>query len=131
MEENKSLKQYCREAKNRLKTGFWKDYGESLGEKIKTAERAGIAVEKIKEYCSDRVSETIKKKSNEEDFYKKVKALLDNEGEVSDAIGRLTDKEYFDRLSYDEKQRYTMSLSERYLRALDRYKKEKELKIEA
>ena len=35
--------------------------------------------------------------------------MLDLEGEVSNAIGRLTDKDYFNTLSYDEKQRYTLN----------------------
>ena len=49
--------------------------------------------------------------------------LLEN-GEVSDAIGRLTDKEYYATLSYDEKQRYNLALSEKYLRALERFRRE-------
>ena len=60
-------------------------------------------------------------------FYLKVKRLLEEEGEVSDAIGRLTDREYYDRLSYEDKQRYTFQLSSKYLQALEKYKKEKEL----
>ena len=51
--------------------------------------------------------------------------LLDEEGEVSNAIGRLTDKEKFDAMSYTEKQRYTLTLSEKYLKAVERYKKER------
>ena len=50
--------------------------------------------------------------------------MLLSEGEVSDAIGRLTDKPYYESLSYEEKQRYNLSLSERYLRALERFRKE-------
>ena len=55
--------------------------------------------------------------------------MLLTEGEVSDAIGRLTDKEYFNTLSYEEKQRYTLSLSEKYLRALERFRKECEFDV--
>ena len=42
----------------------------------------------------------------QDEFYLRVKSLLDSEGEVSDAIGRLCDKEYYSKLSYEEKQRY-------------------------
>ena len=59
----------------------------------------------------------------------KVKAMLDECGEVSDAIGRLTDKDYYATLSYEEKQRYNLELSARYLEALERYRKEKEMQI--
>ena len=57
-------------------------------------------------------------------FYERVKALLLSEGEVSDAIGRLTDYDLYETLSYTEKQRYTLALSEKYLRALERFKRE-------
>ena len=50
--------------------------------------------------------------------------LLEKEGEVSDAIGRLTDHDYYDTLSYEEKQRYTLALSERYVRALEKFRYE-------
>ena len=65
----------------------------------------------------------------EDGFYLRVKALLDEHGEVSDAIGRLTDKEYFQTLSYEERQRYTMELSTKYLAALEKYRREAELRI--
>ena len=57
-------------------------------------------------------------------FYRKVRTLLQAEGEVSDAIGRLTDRAVYDKLSYEEKQRYTLTLSERYLKALERFRRE-------
>ena len=60
----------------------------------------------------------------EDEFYLRVKEMLLSEGEVSDAIGRLTDKEYYATLTYEEKQRYTLTLSEKYLRALERFRTE-------
>ena len=64
-----------------------------------------------------------------DEFYLRVRDLLLSEGEVSDAIGRLTDKEYYARLSYSEKQRYTLELSQRYLNALERFKREYEFEL--
>lgn len=126
----KSLKQYCKEAKKRLKQGFWKEYDENLNKELVRAEQNGILASKVKEYYSCKIFEDIKNTKDEfEEFYLKVKKLLDEEGEVSNAIGRLTDKETFDTLSYDEKQRYTLNLSEKYLQAVERYKKEKSLMI--
>ena len=129
-QELKSLKQYCREAKKRLKSGFWQNYRKNLSEELARAEQRGIASSKVKEYYAYKVSGDIKNTKDEfNEFYVKVKKLLDEEGEVSNAIGRLTDKEYFETLSYEEKQRYTLSLSEQYLKAVERYKKEKLLEI--
>ncbi len=128
-EELKSLKQYCREAKKRLKSGFWTKYQEELEKEIQIAKESGVPESKVKEYFVYKVSNGIKDDTpdTEQNFYKRVKDILDAEGEVSDIIGRLTDHTYFQTLSYDERQRYTLSLSERYLKALDRYRKEKSL----
>ena len=128
MEERKTLKQYAKEAKARLKSGFWQDYRKDLDEKIERASEAGVAPSKVKEYYTYVVSENIKsRKDDEEDFYRKVKKILDEEGEISDAIGRLTDKAVFETLSYNERQKYTLTLSDRYLKAVERYNREKSL----
>ena len=128
MEERKTLKQYAKEAKRRLKNGFWQNYHKDLDEKIERASEAGVAPSKVKEYYTYVISENIKsRKDDEDEFYYKVKKILDEEGEISDAIGRLTDKEEFENLSYAEKQKYTLTLSERYLKAVERYNKEKSL----
>lgn len=128
MEEQKTLKQYAKDAKMRLKNGFWQNYHKDLDEKIEKASEAGVAPSKVKEYYTYVVSENIKnRKDDEEEFYIRVKKILDEEGEISDAIGRLTDKEAFEKMSYSEKQKYTLTLSERYLKAVERYNKEKSL----
>ncbi len=128
-EELKTLKQLCREAKQRLKSGFWKTYKDDLQKELEDAKHNGVPENKVREYFAYKVINGIEEEndSDEQAFYRRVKALLDSEGEVSNAIGRLTDKTYFESLSYEEKQRYTLSLSERYLKALERYKKEKAL----
>lgn len=124
--ELKSLKQYAREAKKRLKEGFWQNYSNNLKQELERAEKLGVSASKVKEYYTSKVSENIKRPTDDgEDFYLRVKDLLSNEGEVPDALGRLTDKEYFESLSYDEKQRYSLSLSEKYLKAVERYYREK------
>lgn len=130
MEERKSLKQYCKEAKKRLKSGFWKNYHQDLKSEIVKGEEAGINASKVRDYYANKFENTVKSTNvTDEDFYKKVKELLDSEGEVSNAIGRLTDKEYFNTLSYDEKQRYTLTLSEKYVKAVERYRKEKAMEV--
>lgn len=127
-DEPKTLKQYCKEAKKRLKSGFWQNYRQNLNSELERAERDGIAPSKVKEFYAQKVSDNIRKGSDDfESFYIKVKTLLDSEGEVSNAIGRLTDKDYYSTLTYEEQQRYTMSLSEKYLKAVERYRKEKDL----
>ena len=121
----KSLKTYAKEAKMRFKNSFWQDYKSKVDSEISVALADGVAVSKVKEYYQNKASVTIKGvKSDDEEFYLKVKNLLNEFGEVSDAIGRLTDKEYFDGLSYEQRQRYTLELSQKYIKAKERYYKE-------
>jgi len=128
IEEGKSFKQYCREAKKRLKQWLWQNYKSSLAIELESAKQQGISESKVKEYYAYKITGDIKNTNEQkEDFYLKVKNMLDAEGEVPDALGRLTDKEYFATLSYDEKQRYTLSLSEKYIKAVERYRKEKDI----
>ena len=101
MAEAQTLKSAAKSAKQRMKKGFW-------------------------EHCEKSVRESVEEAKRQGEFYLRVKEMLLSEGEVSDAIGRLTDREYFSTLSYEEKQRYTLSLSEKYLRALERFRRESE-----
>lgn len=129
-EEVKTLKDYARDAMMRLKRGFWQNYEKDLSDKVSRAEEAGVSASKVKEYCVSRITENIRNHNEaKEEFYDKVKKLLDEEGEVSDAIGRLTDKKVLASLDYNEGQRYIMSVSEKYLQAVERYRKEKSLRL--
>ncbi len=126
--EQKTLKQYAKEAKKRLKNGFWQNYERDLNEKISMAKEAGVSPSKVKEYYADVVSENIRSnKEDDEEFYRRVKKILDEEGEIYNAIGRLTDKAAYDAMNYEERQRYNLSLSEKYLKAVERYNREKSL----
>ena len=114
----RSLKMLAREAKRRMKRGFWQECDKKLEDERTYAKEQGLNESKLERYFQERVEAQIKGEEPD-DFYLRVKALLLEEGEVSDAIGRLTDRAYYDTLSYAEKQRYTLELSERYLRALE------------
>ena len=124
----KTLKTLAKEAKLRMKKGFWKECEEELESERTRAKESGINESKMERYFAEKVSTKIRGDCPDE-FYLKVRDLLLSEGEVSDAIGRLTDQEYYMSLSYAEKQRYTLELSERYLRALERFKREYEFEI--
>ena len=124
----RTLKSLAKEAKRRMKKGFWKECEERLNAERTHAKEQGINESKLERYFQEKVEASIKGEEPDA-FYLKVKELLLTEGEVSDAIGRLTDKAYYETLSYSEKQRYNLDLSERYLRALERFKREYEFEI--
>ena len=120
---SRSLRDEARLAKNRIKSGFWTECQENMTEHLEKAREQGLNESKAGRYFKTQVEAKIEGKK-EDEFYLRVKEMLLTQGEVSDAIGRLTDKPYYDTLSYEEKQRYTLSLSEKYLRALERFRKE-------
>ncbi len=122
------IKNLAHAAKQRLKNNFWEDCKKNFDAGAVQAKALGLNEVKVKSTLKTRVKSEIKGEKQDA-FYLRVKALLDAEGEVSDAIGRLTDREYYETLSYEEKQRYTLALSTKYLRALEKYRKEKELGI--
>lgn len=124
----KTLKTLAKEAKQRMKKGFWKECEEELQVERLHAKENGINESKMERYFAEKVTTKIRGESPDA-FYLKVRDMLLAEGEVSDAIGRLTDQEYYKSLSYAEKQRYTLELSEKYLRALERFKREYEFEI--
>ena len=124
----RTLKMLAKEAKMRMKKGFWKECEQELDVERTHAKEQGINESKMERYFQEKVTTKIKGETPDE-FYLKVKELLMSEGEVSDAIGRLTDKEYYNTLPYSEKQRYNLELSEKYLRAPARFKREYEFEI--
>lgn len=121
-----NLKQMARAAKQRMKNNFWEDRKKDFNEGTLEARERGLNEVRLKSTLHGKLKSEIKGEKVDE-FYLKVKHLLETEGEVSDAIGRLTDREYYNTLSYEEKQRYTLHLSSKYLNALEKYRKEKEL----
>lgn len=128
--EEKSLKQYAKDAKRRMKSGFWQKYKQDVEERKKKAVLEGIAVSRVVEYskqdCQNKIKTDIYSQSDDA-FYCKVKELLDTYGEVDDIIGRLVDEKVFISMPYEKRQKYMLDLSERYLVALDRYQKENAL----
>ena len=122
------IKSMARAAKKRMKSNFWEECKKNLDEDAKKAMDLGVGEVRAKSELSRRVKNEVKGEKAD-DFYLRVKKLLDEEGEVSDAIGRLTDHEVYDKLSYEEKQRYNLQLSAKYLAALEKYRREKEIKF--
>ncbi|MBQ8658356.1 MAG: hypothetical protein IJ506_04400 [Clostridia bacterium] len=126
--DKRTLRALARSAKSRMKSGFWAECHADMKEKMSLAKEQGLNETKAGRYFKEQVSAKLLGET-EDEFYLKVKRMLLEEGEVSNAIGRLTDKPYYDSLSYEEKQRYNLTLSEKYLRALERFRKECEFEV--
>lgn len=123
-----SIRVIARAAKKRLKTNYWDERKKDIDESATRARETGVNESAVINGMYGKIRDELRGEQVDE-FYLKVKRLLDSEGEVSDAIGRLTDKEYYATLSYEEKQRYNLQLSAKYIEALEKYRKEKSLGI--
>ena len=87
----RTLKMLAKEAKTRMKKGFWEKCERDLDACRRDARAQGISESKAEHYFVGKVTDAIRGDTPDA-FYLKVKKLLTEEGEVSDAIGRLTDK---------------------------------------
>lgn len=122
----KNIKSAAKEAKKRLKSGFWEDYKREMDKSVKIAKEEGLAPSGVEKYFKSKIIRTVRGVSaEEENFYKEVKEMLDDGGKPSDALDRLMDKPYFYTLSYNEKERYLFILAEKYARATERYERER------
>lgn len=121
--QSRTLREEARRAKLRIKSGFWTECEADKTQQLERARENGLNESRAGRYFKTQVEAKIADRQ-EDEFYLRVKELLLAEGEVSNAIGRLTDETYYQTLSYEEKQRYTLALSEKYLRALERFRAE-------
>ncbi len=121
--QQKSFRAIAREAKLRLKSGFWQNCKDELTDEVLRAKESGVSESRACRYFAGKVTCSIRG-GDDDAFYEKVRRMLLSDGEVSDALARLTDRDVYDSLSYEDKQRYMLNLSERYLKALERFRRE-------
>ncbi len=126
MQTEKDLKSLAKEAKQRLKSGFWQKYGSEVRVSTNTAKTEGVSESVVINYYQNKENVAIKKtRSDSESFYDKVRKILDEKGQVGNIISLLIDHDEYDALPYERKQKYILELSAKYLEALERYKTEK------
>lgn len=120
--DNDKIKKLAKQAKRRLKNGFWEDYRENVDSATDgecASERSAVV-----RYFRAKAERELDGASDEE-FYFKVKNILDTVGDVCDILGRLCDETAMKCMSFQDKQRYLFELSARYLVCRERYEQEK------
>ena len=117
-------------AKQRLKMGYWQRMQEDR-DKVMGATNNN---ELIHSAHNERMleSERDTRRALGDDFaerdellYSKVRDMLDRDEDVMNPIGLLMDKDAFDHMDADNKQRYILELSAKFRELKDRYYKEK------
>lgn len=126
----KSIKSAAKEAKKRLKSKFWEEYRKEVEEEKRKATDEGLQPSAIERYYRAQVVRSVRgAKEEDESFYVRVRNMLDACGRPADALDRLMDKPYFASLPYEERERYLLRLSERYLSAVARYEEERGVEL--
>lgn len=120
------IKNLAKLAKQRMKSGFWEECKESVSESIIKAQSEGENTSNVIRYCKSKVASVIDGKDEQmEEFYLKVKDILEKFGDVSDMIGRLCDVEYMKTLNFQQKERYLSDIASKYRACRERYEQEK------
>jgi len=124
------LKLRAKLARDRLRQGFYLKKEQELQDAIECAKNRGFGViadiSNCKKLDVKREIELARSKTLEADevFYKKVVALLQDDIDIIDPIGKLVDREVFDALSATARQKYILDLSAKFREMSERYQKE-------
>jgi hypothetical protein len=124
-----ALRKLAGQAKKRLKNGYWDEMKTERGGEIKKAECEGRDPQAVKEYYRHKLSKEFNggldaKDKDDEVFYKKVVAIITSDELVTNPIALLKDDELYQSMDVGSRQRYILTISEKYRAMCDRYEKE-------
>ena len=126
------IKSLAKLAKQRLKSGFWEDCKERVNESVTKAKEEGEQPAEVIRYYKTEVTRVIIGKNEEDEkFYQKVKAILEELGEVSDIIGRLSDEDYMKTLTFQQREKYISEIATRYRECRERYYQKRKFSVTA
>lgn len=120
-----TFKEYAKKAKHRMKSGFWEQAKKDMETEKQVAATQGLNPRKVGEEQHRRLQQRIYDYEGfceEQEFYKKVEAILDSDETVSNPIMRLADRDYMETLTPSEQQAYISRLAARYRQAVERYR---------
>lgn len=128
--EMSEIKRRALLAKQRLKMGYWQRMQDEQS-RMADATKNSALIESARS-ARLREFEMDSRRALGDDFaerderlYGKVRDMLDKDEDVTDPIGRLVDRDIFDKLDADNRQRYILELSAKFRELKERYYKEK------
>lgn len=128
--EMSEIKRRALLAKQRLKMGYWQRMQDEQS-RMADATKNSALIESARS-ARLREFEMNSRRALGDDFaerderlYGKVRDMLDKDEDVTDPIGRLVDRDVFDKLDADNRQRYILELSAKFRELKERYYKEK------
>ena len=112
----------AKEARKRLRQGFWNDIIKERQAIIQNALEHGQDIKLVEEYCKRKIEEKIRnqnnpnKQSEEDILYEKVCQLMETNEVLLNPLSKLIDHEVYDKMSDNAKQVYILKLSEQYIK---------------
>lgn len=129
MEMRDNFRNLALEAKKRMKYGYWTKVISNRKSDVDNAISKGKRPESVYSYYRNKVMTDFLREclpvSDEEVMYSKVCKILDSEESVTNPIGILMDKEYFNNADMESRSRYVLRLSQLYIKMKERYYYEK------
>lgn len=128
--QQKTLKQYAKEARKRMKSGFWAKVQEEreafIAEAVANGQSAEVANEQFKKKIMRKIYSNSDESNVDSDelFYKKVCEVLESSDCLLRPLAKLIDHSVYDNLNDREKQSYILKLSDRFVKMKQRYAEE-------
>ena len=125
-----NLKDYAKLAKRRMASGYWDKVRGEIDEYIKNNQNENP--ERIREIYSKRLMREIyfnNAQSKDDELYRKVCRLLNQNSYVLNPISQLIDHNEYDRLDFNGRQTYIIKLTDKYNELRERYEREKEARV--
>ncbi|MBE5731335.1 MAG: hypothetical protein E7350_05275 [Clostridiales bacterium] len=124
------LKKRALLAKQRMKMGYWeqmmRDREKLISEVGSTYENQRLISDYQREKYKREFNITVSKHaSKDEELYQKVRKILDSDELVVNPISQLIDKEEYEGMDTEARQRYVLELSAKFRELKERYYREK------
>jgi hypothetical protein len=131
MKEKSELKKRGNLAKQRLKMGYWQTLLKERDDLIElngNTERARVMAEEVKRnqfHRDNLISLNSEEAKEDEELFRKVCKMLDEDDDPANPIGMLIDHSVYDSMDAMAKQKYVLYLSKKYREMRERYRVEK------
>lgn len=131
MKEYSELKKRAMLAKQRLKMGYWQNLLRERDDLISlngNTQKAKAVAEEVRRNKFNRdnlISLNSAQAKEDEEFFAKVCKLLEEDEDPTNPIGRLMDKDAYEKMDAMAKQKYVLYLSKKYREMRERYQLEK------
>ena len=125
-----SFKFYAKEARERLKTGFWEKQNQHWDNMTREAELQGKNVDADVRYEQRELEKKLYNRDAydaDEKFYAKVYEMMEGEEIVTNPIQVLCDMENINELPINQRTQRTLEISNKYQEMMKRYYKEKNI----